>query len=230
MSTPEELAAQAAAKEAQVAADAEAAQAAAEAERLAAEQAAKDNLSADELKALNEKLLKQKRDANKEAAAERKRAEAAEAKNKKHEDAQKTAAELLEARVKEAEEVAATERARSTFLERTGFASDAGVIGAYREYAVSQLNEALKKDPDTNPEEFFKGFKESHPAMFPTNGKPAGPTAKGGPGSPSTPKKYDTEIADHKEALKTERDPRQITALKRSLRFMESEQAKEKGA
>ena len=230
MSTPEEQAAQAAAKEAQVAADAEAAQAAAEAEKLAAEQVAKDKLSADELRAMLDKSNKDRTSANKEAIAAKKRADAAEAKVKAAEDAKKDdhqkAVEAAEAANKRAESA----EARALTLERTTFAQDAGVSIKYREFAVSQLKAAVKKDPDTDPAAFLKGLKETHPEIFPTNGGPAGPTAKGGPGSPTTPKKYDTEIADHKEALKTERDPRQITALKRSLRFMEAEQAKEKGA
>ena len=225
MPTPEEQAALDAAKTAQDAADAEAAQAAAEAERIAAEKAAKDSLSADELRAMLDKSNKDRTSANKEAIAAKKRADAAEAKVKAAEDAKKDDLQKAVERADAAEKESAEAKAEALNLKRTTFAQDAGVLAKYRDYAVTKLTSAAKKDPEIDPEEFFKTFKEDHPAMF--NGKGgAHVTAKGGAGSPTTPKKFDIEIADHEEAIKTERDPHQLKALKRSLRFMRAEQAK----
>jgi hypothetical protein len=225
MTTPEELAAQDAAKKAQDAKDAEAAQAAAEAERLAAEEEAKAKLTADDYKAMLDKATKDRSAANKAEIAAKKERDALAAKVKKYEDEKKTEAEKLEARAKEAEEAAAAAKAEALTLRHKGYAQDAGVLPQYRDYAVSEF----AKEENADPAEWFKSFKESHPAMF--NGKePATKTAVGGPNAPTKTDPYAAQIAEHEEDLKKERDPNLIPALKRSLRYLKKKQAETKGA
>lgn len=187
----------------------------------------KDTLTAEEYKALLEKSNKDRSAANKEAQAAKKKADALAAKVKKYEDEKKTATELLEARAKEAEEEAAKAKAETLSLKHRGHAQDAGVLPQYREYAVSEF----AKSDEEDPAEFFKSLKETHPAFFSGNGKqPAPATAKGGANAPAKPDPYAAQIAEHEEAIKTERDPLKLPALKRSLRYLKKKQAEEKGA
>jgi len=159
----------------------------------------KDNLTAEEYKAMLDKATKDRSAANKAEIAAKKERDALAAKVKKYEDEKKTEAEKLEARAKEAEEKAAAAEEKATSLQYRSNAQDAGVLPQYRDYAVSEF----KKSSEEDPAEFFKKFKEDHPAMF--NGKPpASHTAGGGPNAPSQPPDEVTKaITELEEKLKS---------------------------
>ena len=187
----------------------------------------KDNLTVEQALSLVDKANKDRSAANKGEIAAKKRAEKAEAKLKEIEDSKKDehqkAVEKAEAEAKRAEAA----EARVTFLEHKSAAADAGVLPAYREYAVSEF----KKSDEEDPAEFFKSLKDSHPAFFNGDGKKAAAaTAKGGASESKKPDPYAAQIAEHEEAIKTERDPLRLPALKRSLRYLKKKQAEEKGA
>jgi hypothetical protein len=187
--------------------------------------------TAADLVALNERLLAQKRAANREAVEAKKRAEALEAKVKAYEDAQKTEAEKLQAAAAAAAKRAEAAEQRARILEHQTHAADAGVLGQYRKFAVSALTEQLEADPDTDPVEFFKALKSSHPAMYETPKGAAARTAGGSPPEPGRTSDLDRQIKEHEEALAAERDANTKYFLKRSLRVLREKKAAEpKGA
>jgi hypothetical protein len=137
------------------------------------------DLSLAELKALNEKFLKEKRAANREAQAVKKERDALAAEKAEKEKAEMSELERLQAQVKESQELLAAKDAAIAQGKREAAARDAEVASPYIAYAAAEL---AKEGSEVDPKEFFKDFKKIHPAMFAGNGgQTAEPSGTGGP-------------------------------------------------